>query len=95
MNNNNTPEIIRASTPLILAGIGCVIGGMVICNSDPNFTDARWASGMGLAGTAITGAAGLAQSNSKDNSKNETKNTPTQNNKSRVAIVRNINQKEA
>ena len=95
MNNNNTPEIIRAATPLVLASIGCVIGGMVIFN--PSLSDARWASGMGLAGTAITGAAGLAQSNSKDNSSssNETNNTPKPNNKSGVALVKNINKKRA
>lgn len=95
MNNNNTPEIIRAATPLVLASIGCVIGGMVIFN--PSLSEGRWASGMGLAGTAITGAAGLAQSNSKDNysSNNETRNTHNPHNRGRVAVVKNINKKGA
>lgn len=95
MNNNNTPEIIRAATPLILASIGCLIGGMVIFN--PNLTDARWSSGMGLAGTAITGAAGLAQSNgrSNDNPRNETEDPPKQNYKSGVTLVKSIHKKRA
>ncbi len=42
----------------------CVIGGMVIFN--PELGDAQWTSGIGLAGTAITGTAGLAQSNGKN-----------------------------
>ena len=83
--NNNIPEIIRASTPLILAGIGCVIGGMVIFN--PKLSDARWSSGIGLAGTAITGAAGLAQSNRSDNS--------SSNDDAKVLPVNNLRKKEA
>lgn len=79
--NKNIPEIIRASTPLILAGVGCVIGGMVIVN--PQLSDARWSSRIGLAGTAITGAAGLAQSNSRDNDSSNTE------------AVNNLRKKEA
>lgn len=93
MNNNNTPEIIRAATPLILASIGCVIGGMVIFN--PNLTDARWSSGMGLAGTAITGAAGLAQSNGKSNDNSNNEDTPKQNYTSGVTLVKSTHKKRA
>ncbi|MEH2284858.1 MAG: hypothetical protein V7K90_26670 [Nostoc sp.] len=59
-----TPEIIRAITPMFMATIGAVIGVAVLVS--PNITDAKWSAGLGLAGTAIAGAAGLAQS-----SKNE------------------------
>ena len=83
--NKNIPEIIRASTPLILAVIGCVIGGMVIFN--PQLSDARWSSGIGLAGTAITGAAGLAQSNSREDS--------SSNNEATVLPGNNLRKKEA
>ncbi len=64
MKNFTNPEYIRAITPLILAVVGCVIGAMVIFN--PQLGDAQWTSAIGLAGTAITGAAGLAQSNGKN-----------------------------
>ncbi|MBN3905726.1 MAG: hypothetical protein HWQ35_03820 [Nostoc sp. NMS1] len=59
-----TPEIIRAITPMFMATIGAVIGVAVLVS--PKITDAKWSAGLGLAGTAIAGAAGLAQ-----NSKNE------------------------
>jgi len=45
-------EIIRAVTPLFIATIGGVIKD----------NDAKWSAAIGLAGTAIAGAAGLAQS---------------------------------
>ncbi|MFN6486559.1 MULTISPECIES: hypothetical protein [unclassified Nostoc] len=59
-----TPEIIRAITPMFMATIGAVIGVAVLVS--PKINDAKWSAGLGLAGTAIAGAAGLAQ-----NSKNE------------------------
>jgi hypothetical protein len=59
-----TPEVIRAITPMFMATIGAVIGVAVLVS--PKITDAKWSAGLGLAGTAIAGAAGLAQS-----SKNE------------------------
>ena len=57
---SNTPEIIRAITPMFLATIGGVIGLAVVINNRLN--EGQWAAGLGLAGTAIAGAAGLAQS---------------------------------
>lgn len=59
-----TPEVIRAITPMFMATIGAVIGVAVLVS--PKITDAKWSAGLGLAGTAIAGAAGLAQT-----SKNE------------------------
>ena len=53
-------EIIRALTPLFIATIGGVIGVAVLFAPDTN--DAKWSAAIGLAGTAIAGAAGLAQS---------------------------------
>ncbi len=47
-----------------MATIGAVIGVAVLVS--PKITDAKWSAGLGLAGTAIAGAAGLAQT-----SKNE------------------------
>ncbi len=59
------PEVIRAFTPIFLATIGGVIGLAVVLS--PQLSDGQRSSGIGLAGTAIAGAAGLAQS-----TKNET-----------------------
>jgi hypothetical protein len=53
------PEVIRAFTPVFLASIGGIIGIAVLVSDS---SDAKWAAGLGLAGTAISGAAGLAQS---------------------------------
>ena len=64
MENLTKPEFVRAMTPLILAVVGCAIGTMVIFN--PDLADTQWTAGIGLAATAITGAAGLAQSNGKN-----------------------------
>ncbi|BAY30623.1 hypothetical protein NIES2107_24680 [Nostoc carneum NIES-2107] len=58
-----TPELIRAITPIFMATVGAVIGVTVLVSSNGNDKSA----GLGLASTAIAGAAGLAQ-----NSKNET-----------------------
>ncbi|MDZ8184165.1 MAG: hypothetical protein RMX96_04785 [Nostoc sp. ChiSLP02] len=62
---SSTPELIRAITPMFIATIGAVIAVAVIFS--PNAKDqSQMSAGFGLAGTAIAGAAGLAQS-----SKNE------------------------
>jgi hypothetical protein len=53
------PEVIRAFTPLFLAAIGGAVGIVVLIQ--PNLSEGQWAAGLGLAGTAIAGAAGLAQ----------------------------------
>jgi hypothetical protein len=58
------PEVIRAFTPVFLATVGGALGLAVIFA--PTLEDDQRASGIGLAGTAIAGAAGLAQ-----NTKNE------------------------
>lgn len=53
------PEVIQALTPIFLATIGCVIGiGALFVPAD------RATAAMGLAGTAIAGAAGLAKNES-------------------------------
>ena len=54
-----TPEFIYSITPIFIATIGGIIGVTVLVTDSD---DAKWSSGMGLAGTAIAGAAGLAQS---------------------------------
>lgn len=53
---NMTPEKIRAIMPIYLASIGLLIAIATFILS-PNDTTA----GLGLAGTAIAGAAGLAE----------------------------------
>lgn len=60
------PEVIRAFTPLFLASIGGLIGVSVLFA--PNINEAKWASALGLAGTAIAGAAGLAQTTKSESS---------------------------
>lgn len=55
-----TPEVIRAITPMFLATIGAVIAVAVIVSPNAN-NPAQFSAGLGLAGTAIAGAAGLAQ----------------------------------
>ncbi|NEQ20114.1 MAG: hypothetical protein F6K28_12880 [Microcoleus sp. SIO2G3] len=55
-------EIIRALTPLFIATIGGVIGVAVLFAPNTQNNDAKWSAAIGLAGTAIAGAAGLAQS---------------------------------
>ena len=64
IKNFTNPEYVRAMTPLILAIVGCAIGAMVLFN--PELAETQWTAGIGLASTAITGAAGLAQSNSSN-----------------------------
>lgn len=60
-----TPEFLSSLTPIFIAAIGGVIGLAVLIS--PSANDAgKWSAGMGLAGTAIAGAAGLAQSSKRD-----------------------------
>ena len=57
-----TPEIIQALTPLYLGMVGCIIGvGALLL---PENDQGKVASAMGLAGSAIAGAAGLAKNES-------------------------------
>ena len=65
--NNNTnrnhqfinPEVIRALTPITLASIGAFIGvAALLSNVDAD----KLTAAIGLSGTAIAGASGLAQS---------------------------------
>ncbi len=52
------PELVRAFTPVFLAAIGGAIGlAAVVCPLNEN----QRSAGIGLAGTAIAGAVGLAQ----------------------------------
>ena len=57
--------MVRAITPLFIAAIGGAIGITVMLHPG-DATDAKWAAGFGLAGTALSGAAGLAQSGEKE-----------------------------
>ncbi len=56
---NLTPELVRAFTPIFLGLMGSAIGltALVVLPNGDKLTAA-----LGLAGTAIAGAAGLAQS---------------------------------
>ena len=56
---------IRAITPLFIAAIGGAIGIAVVLHPG-EVNDAKSAAGFGLAGTALSGAAGLAQSGVKN-----------------------------
>ncbi len=56
---NSIPEIIEALTPLFLATIGGVIG--IVALVQPEVDDTKMTAGLGLAGTAIAGTAGLAR----------------------------------
>lgn len=55
-----SPEFIRAITPLFIAAIAAVIAITVFFS--PDLSEAKATAGLGLAGSALTGAAGLAQS---------------------------------
>lgn len=56
-----TPEFMNSLTPIFIAMIGGIIGITVLVSPTAN-DPAKWSAGMGLAGAAIAGAAGLAQS---------------------------------
>lgn len=59
-------EIIKSLNPLFLVIAGGFIA--VVALASPNITDEKLISALGLAGTAVSGAAGLAQSTSASNS---------------------------
>ena len=66
--NYSLPEIIEAITPLFLATVGALIGISVLVGSTckdqtecKTIDQATATAGLGLAGTAIAGAAGLAR----------------------------------
>ncbi len=65
-----TPEMIRAMIPMFLGGIGLVIAFAALFVPMDEKSDAKWSSAFGLAGTAIGGAAGLAQSRPEINNNN-------------------------
>lgn len=56
-------EVIRALTPLFIAGVGGLIGIVLlgVMFFKPDLDTAKFTAATGLATTAITGAAGLAQ----------------------------------
>ena len=60
----NNAELIRALTPIILAIIGGIIGISAILSADIDAN--KLTAAMGLAGTALAGASGLAQSNKNE-----------------------------
>jgi hypothetical protein len=60
-----TPEFMNSLTPIFIAAIGGIIGIAVLVSPAANDA-AKSSAGMGLAGTAIAGAAGLAQSGKRE-----------------------------
>ena len=62
-----TPDLINSLTPILIAIIGGIIGITVIVKAPAK----DWASGMGLAGTVIAGASGLAQSGKRESTDSE------------------------
>jgi uncharacterized membrane protein YjfL (UPF0719 family) len=58
------PEIIRAMTPMFIATLGAIIGVAALFSTDPQ--GHKVSAALSLAGTAIGGAAGLAQSSKQD-----------------------------
>lgn len=56
-------EVIRALTPIFIAAIGGLVGTglLIVVLFKPDVDATKFTAGMGLATTAITGAAGLAQ----------------------------------
>lgn len=60
-------DIIRAITPIVLASFGGTVALLLICTpAGKDLGEAKWASAMGFAGTALGGAAGLARSGSSE-----------------------------
>lgn len=74
-----TPELIQALTPVFIATIGGIIGVTVLF-VDTNDAE-KWSSAMGLAGTAIAGAAGLAQSGKRQSTDSDQDPKPVIQNK--------------
>ena len=66
-SNTDFAEVIRSLTPIFLACVGASIGiaALFVTTSDTQLTSA-----MGLAGTSIAGASGLAQSSPKSSKSN-------------------------
>lgn len=62
---NLNPELVRAFTPIVLGLMGTVIGLTALVTAG-NGQEAKLTAGLGLAGTAIAGAAGLAQPHKSD-----------------------------
>lgn len=60
------PEVIQAATPLFLITAGLVIGIATIFSPATAGDSAKWTAGLGLAGTAFAGAAGLAQTGKRE-----------------------------
>ncbi len=65
-----TPELISSLTPIFIATIGGIIGVAVLVTPSAN-DPGKWSAGIGLAGTAIAGAAGLAQSGKNESTVSE------------------------
>ena len=64
MKSTDAEVLIRTLTPIALALIGGAVAVTVLVT--PGLSDAKWSAGMGLATAAITGAAGLAQTNKSE-----------------------------
>ncbi|MEL6439860.1 MAG: hypothetical protein AAFQ80_11475 [Cyanobacteria bacterium J06621_8] len=60
--NSLLPDTIEAITPLFIATVGAIIGIVVLVQPAERIDNTRATAGLGLAGTAIAGAAGLARS---------------------------------
>ena len=68
-----TPEFMNSLTPIVIATIGGIIGVAALFITD----DAtKSSSAMGLAGTAIAGGAGLAQSSKSESTVSEQNSKP-------------------
>ena len=70
MHKSNLPTLLNSFTPLFLAFIGGTIAIVTILKAPP---DAQFAAAMGLAGSAIAGAAGLSQPSRNESSAFESK----------------------
>ena len=66
-SNSDFAELISSLTPIFLAFFGALIGisALFVTKNDTQLTSA-----MGLAGTSIAGASGLAQSSPRTNKPN-------------------------
>ncbi|HTL89322.1 MAG TPA: hypothetical protein VL134_07965 [Leptolyngbya sp.] len=84
-------EVIRALIPIFLTSTGglialvLILSAIVSPNGDQKLSDGKWASAMGLAGTAIGGAAGLAQSQ-KGESEIKTRNSNSESTETKTTI---------
>ena len=64
IKSTNNAELIRALTPITIAIIGGIIGVAAILSADIDSN--KLTAAMGLAGTALAGASGLAQQSNKN-----------------------------